>query len=127
MTKVTDLLDRAHTLLAKSSLPPSQYNPISELLIQAKAELMAEVLKQPLEPTRSVADFANRIATVLYENQSSAALFFVQQAYEDDGDGLEGLQQSSVELLKTVIANSKLLMQQREIDGAEVLKQEKPK
>jgi hypothetical protein len=61
--------------------------------------------------THSVADFALRLSTVLLKNQSSTALFFVQQAYEDDGDGLEGLQQSTEELLKTVQTNAKLLLQ----------------
>jgi hypothetical protein len=57
---------------------------------------------------RSVADFALRIATVLQNSRSSTALFFVQQAYPDDIDGLE--QMSSDDLLTSVKNNAAVLL-----------------
>ena len=48
-----------------------------------------------------IVDFALKIAKALKESQSSTALFFVQQAYPDDIDGLE--QQNSDEILDNII------------------------
>ena len=51
---------------------------------------------------RNVVEFANKIAKTLLESRSSTALFFVQQAFPDDVDGLE---QRSVDNILTNIIN----------------------
>lgn len=58
-------------------------------------------LKAKLEEIKPVIEFALRIAKALKESSSSTALFFVQQAYPEDINGLE--QQSSDEILENVI------------------------
>lgn len=62
----------------------------------------------------SVADFALRIATALQESRSSTALFFVQQAYPDDIDGLGQI--SLDELLTSVKNNAAMLLKKCEDD-----------
>lgn len=57
----------------------------------------------------SVSDFAKRMATVLLESQSSTALFFVQQSYPDNVDGLE--QMNFQDLLTTVKNNAEQILQ----------------
>jgi len=60
------------------------------------------------EVVLSVSDFALKISTVLLESQSSTAVFFVQQAYPDDIDGLE--QTNFRDLLITVKNNAEQIL-----------------
>ncbi len=57
---------------------------------------------------RSVSDFAFKIAKELHDSRSSTALFFVQQAYPDDIDGLE--QMSCDDILTSVKNNAAMLL-----------------
>lgn len=55
---------------------------------------------------KGVIEFANKLAKVINDSKSSTALFFVQQAYPDDVDGLD--QRSTDEILNNVILQSEL-------------------
>ncbi len=65
-------------------------------------------MKEKIIVNRSVVEFAHRIATTLLESRSSTALFFVQQAYPDDVEGLE--QQSVDDILHNVISETHNLL-----------------
>lgn len=58
---------------------------------------------------RTVVEFAFRLATVLQENKSSTALFFVQQAYPDEIDA-PSEQLSSDQILQNVITRAALAL-----------------
>jgi len=55
-----------------------------------------------------IIEFAVKLAETLKESQSSTALFFVQQSFPDDINGLD--QMSSNDLLDNIITNGKLYL-----------------
>ena len=61
-------------------------------------------LPEVLSVNKNVVEFAHKIAKALLESRSSTALFFVQQAYPDDIDGLEQL--SVDDILTNVITET---------------------
>lgn len=64
---------------------------------------------------RTVIQFAVKIAQALKESQSSTALFFVQQAFPDDIDGLD--QMSSNDLLDHVITLGQIILRSTSASG----------
>ena len=71
------------------------------------ADKYLSTLPDEKEECESVIDFAFRIATSLKESQSSTALFFLQQAYPEDVDGLD--QMSSNDILDNIITLTSIL------------------
>lgn len=64
--------------------------------------------EKKIRVSRNVVEFAFKIATTLLESRSSTALFFVQQAFPDDVDGLE--QKSVDDILNGIIAETGIIL-----------------